>query len=204
MNENYAMPAMPKGVTEGILKGMYSLSADGAVKSTKKGKAKSQVTLLGSGTILREVLAAADMLRSDYAVESEVLSVTSYGELRREALEVERHNLLHPSAPAAQPYVADFLKDRSGPFVAASDYMRSVPDQIRQWVPGRYVVLGTDGFGRSDARAALRSHFEVDRRFIVLAALRALADEGAISTDVVAKAISTLAIDVNKPNPLTA
>lgn len=208
MNENYAMPAMPEGAAEGILKGMYSLGGGAvstAVKESKRSKkAARQVTLLGSGTILREVLAAAEILRNDYAVESEVLSVTSYGELRREALEVERHNLLHPASSAAQPYVADFLKDRVGPFIAASDYMRSVPDQIRQWVPGRYVVLGTDGFGRSDARAALRAHFEVDRRFIVLAALRALVDEGVVESKVLTEAISRLGIDVNKPNPLSA
>jgi pyruvate dehydrogenase E1 component len=200
MNENYPMPAMPEGAAEGILKGMYSLGAP-----PKPSKKKTpRVTLMGSGTILREVQAAADVLRDEFSVDTEVLSVTSYGELRREALEVERANLLHPERAAATPYVADFLQSRTGPFVAASDYMRSVPDQIRQWVPGRYVVLGTDGFGRSDARAALRGHFEVDRRFIVLAALRALADEGQIDTAVVTAAIARLGIDVNKPNPLTA
>ncbi|MFZ9993363.1 MAG: pyruvate dehydrogenase (acetyl-transferring), homodimeric type [Steroidobacteraceae bacterium] len=200
MNENYPMPAMPEGVTEGILKGMYSL---GALPKPTKKKAP-RVTLMGSGTILREVQAAAEVLHDKFAVDTEVLSVTSYGELRREALEVERANLLHPERAAETPYVADFLQARTGPFVAASDYMRSVPDQIRQWVPGRFVVLGTDGFGRSDARAALRGHFEVDRRFIVLAALRALADEGQIDTAVVTAAIAQLGIDVNKPNPLTA
>jgi pyruvate dehydrogenase E1 component len=200
MNENYAMPAMPEGAAEGILKGMYSLAP--AKKSTKKST--RYATLMGSGTILREVQAAADILRADYAVESEVLSVTSYAELRREALEVERGNLLHPERASEVPYVAKFLQDRRGPFVAASDYMRSVADQVRQWVPGRYVVLGTDGFGRSDARAALRSHFEVDRRFIALATLRALADDGQIDKSVVTEAIDRLGIDVNKPNPLTA
>ena len=200
MNENYAMPAMPEGTAEGILKGMYSLAE--VKKSTKKSA--RYATLMGSGTILREVQAAADILRADYEVESEVLSVTSYAELRREALEVERGNLLHPERASEVPYVAKFLQDRRGPFVAASDYMRSVADQIRQWVPGRYVVLGTDGFGRSDARAALRSHFEVDRRFIALATLRALADEGRIDKSVVTEAIGRLGIDVNKPNPLTA
>ena len=124
--------------------------------------------------------------------------------MRREALEVERWNLLNPSAPQRTPYVAKLLASRDGPFVAASDYVRNVPEQIRQWVPGRFVVLGTDGYGRSDAREALRHHFEVDRRFIVLATLRALADEGRLPAAEVQRAIGALGIDVSKPNPLSA
>jgi pyruvate dehydrogenase E1 component len=201
MNENYAMPAMPAGAEQGILKGLYSFAHYGK----EKAKAKSPTaTLLGSGTILREVIAAAEMLASDYGVASEVLAAPSWNELRREALECERWNLLHPAEVPRVPYVAGTLANCKGPFIAASDYVRNVPEQIRQWVPGRYVVLGTDGYGRSDAREALRHHFEVDKRFIVLATLRALADEGQIGIEVVQRAISTLGIDAAKPNPLVS
>jgi pyruvate dehydrogenase E1 component len=194
MNENYAMPAMPKGVEQGILKGMYLLSIG--------GRGKVRATLLGSGTILREVIAAAAMLENDYGIPADVFSVPSFSELRRDALECERTSLLNPADPRQQPYVAQCLGDRPGPFIAATDYVRNVPDQIRQWVPGRYVVLGTDGYGRSDGREALRHHFEVDRRFIVLAALRALADDDKIDKATVGKAITALGIDTSKPNPL--
>lgn len=199
MNENYTMPAMPQGVEQGILKGLYSFTT-----MTPKGKAKAKTTLLGSGTILREVIAAAEKLANDYGIECEVMSAPSWNELRREALECERWNLLHPGETPRVPYVASTLAGRSGPFVAASDYVRTVPDQIRQWVPGRYVVLGTDGYGRSDAREALRHHFEVDHRFIVLATLRALADEGRLSIEVVEQAIKALGIDPSKPDPLVS
>jgi pyruvate dehydrogenase E1 component len=194
MNENYAMPAMPKGVEQGILKGMYLLSIG--------GRGKVRATLLGSGTILREVIAAAAILETDYGIPADVFSVPSFSELRRDALECERTSLLNPADPRQQPYVAQCLGDRPGPFIAATDYVRNVPDQIRQWVPGRYVVLGTDGYGRSDGREALRHHFEVDRRFIVLAALRALADDDKIDKATVGKAITALGIDTSKPNPL--
>jgi len=201
MNENYAMPAMPADAEQGILKGLYSF----AHYRKENAKSKSpQATLLGSGTILREVIAAAQMLASDYGVASEVLAAPSWNELRREALECERWSLLHPADSPRVPYVASTLANRNGPFIAASDYVRNVPDQIRQWVPGRYVVLGTDGFGRSDAREALRHHFEIDKRFIVLATLRALADEGQIGIDVVQRALSTLGIDAAKSNPLVS
>ena len=142
------------------------------------------------------------MLAEDHGIECNVYSAPSFSELRREALDCERWNMLHPTATPRTPYVATALAGERGPFVAASDYVRNVPDQIRQWVPGRYVVLGTDGYGRSDARAALRHHFEVDRRFIVIATLRALADEGVVPTSEVAEAITRLGIDVAKPNPL--
>jgi pyruvate dehydrogenase E1 component len=195
MNENYAQPAMPEGAVDGILKGMYRLES-------RSGKLKA--TLFGSGTILREVRAAAQMLEEDYKVSADVYSVTSYSELRREALAIERVNRLHPTDTAASPYVAQVLAGTTGPFVAASDYMKIVPDQIREWIPGRFVVLGTDGYGRSDARAALRAHFEVDRFHIVIATLKALADDGKIKPAVVAAAIEKYGIDVTKPNPATA
>jgi len=200
MNENYAMPALPAGAEQGILKGMYSLAKHPASKASSALKA----TLIGSGTILREVIAAAEQLASEYDVHCEVLSAPSFSELRRDALDCERWNLLHPGEAVRQPYVAELLAGCDGPFIAASDYVRNVPEQIRQWVPGRYLVLGTDGYGRSDAREALRRHFEVDRRFVVLATLRALADEGSLPLAVVEQAIVKLGIDVNKPNPLNS
>jgi pyruvate dehydrogenase E1 component len=196
MNENYPMPAMPKGVEQGILKGMYLLSIG--------GRGKVRVTLFGSGTILREVQAAAEMLEKDYGVPADVFSVPSFSELRRDALECERWNLLNPDKEPRKPYVVECLRERKGPFIAATDYMRNVPDQIRQWVPGPYVVLGTDGFGRSDARGALRHHFEVDRRFVVLAALKSLADDGKIDRATVSKALTALDIDPAKTNPLNS
>jgi pyruvate dehydrogenase E1 component len=195
MNENYAHPAMPKGVEEGILKGMYLLHIG--------GRGKVRVNLLGSGTILREVLAAAAVLEKEFGVPADVFSVTSFSELRREALDVERWNLLHPDQPPRQPYVRQCLATHQGPFVAATDYMRTVPDQIRQWVPGRYHVLGTDGYGRSDSRAALRGFFEVDHRYIVIAALKMLADEGKLDVATVKGAIQRFSIDPDAPNPVT-
>ncbi|HEX7080091.1 MAG TPA: pyruvate dehydrogenase (acetyl-transferring), homodimeric type [Gammaproteobacteria bacterium] len=197
MNENYVHPPMPEGVEEGILRGMYLLEKGGASKK------KPRVQLLGSGTILREVQAAAKVLDEQYGVNADVFSVTSFSELRREALEVERWNQLHPLQKPRTPYVAKCLAGRSGPFVAATDYIKTVPDQIRQWVPGRYVTLGTDGFGRSDGRKALREFFEVDRNAIVVAALKALADEGALEPKVVDGAIKELGIDPERRAPVT-
>ncbi len=194
MNENYPQPALPKGSEAGILKGAYLLRAGGS-------KGKLRTTLLGSGTILRECLEAAKILEADYGVRADVFSVTSFSELRREALECERWNLLHAGQPPRAPYVQQCLKDAQGPFIAATDYLRTVPDQIRQWVPGRYVSLGTDGFGRSDSRAALRRHFEVDRHYIAVAALKALADEGKLEASVVTTAMKTLGVDPAKPIP---
>jgi pyruvate dehydrogenase E1 component len=200
MNENYPQPALPKGTEAGILKGAYLLRAGGkGTPGARPGLLRT--TLLGSGTILRECLEAAKILEADYGVRADVFSVTSFSELRREALECERWNLLHAAEPAHAPYVQQCLKDAPGPFIAATDYMRAVPDQIRQWVPGRYVSLGTDGFGRSDSRAALRRHFEVDRHYIVVAALKALADEGKLEAAVVAKAMKALGVDPAKPVP---
>jgi pyruvate dehydrogenase E1 component len=195
MNENYAHPAMPKGVEQGILKGMYLLYVG--------GRGKVRVNLFGSGTILREVLAAAELLEKEFGVPADVFSVTSFSELRREALDAERWNMLHPDQPRKVPYVQGCLAGRAGPFVAATDYMRVVADQVREWVPGRYHVLGTDGYGRSDSRAALRDFFEVDRRWIAVAALKALADEGRLDVATVKSAMERFGIDPDKPNPVT-
>jgi pyruvate dehydrogenase E1 component len=192
MNENYVQPAMPKGVEAGILKGAYPLQTG--------AHGKVRATLLGSGTILREALAAAQILEG-YGVAGDVFSVPSFSELRREALEVERWNMLHPAETARVPYVQQLLKDHAGPVIAATDYMRAIPDQIRQWVGGRYVTLGTDGYGRSDSRAALRKHFEVDRNYIAVAALKALADEGKIEQKTVIAAMQKLGVDPSKPVP---
>ena len=196
MNENYAQPALPAGVESGVVSGGYRLRTGG------KGKVRS--TLLGSGTILREVLAAADLLETQFKIPVDVYSVTSFSELRREALDCERWNLLHPAEPPRVPYVQTLLAEQRSPIVAATDYIRTVPDQIRQWVPGAYVTLGTDGFGRSDARAPLRRHFEVDRNFIALAALKALADEDQIDRRTVVEALRQLGIDPAKPNPFNS
>jgi pyruvate dehydrogenase E1 component len=196
MNENYVQPAMPKDAQEGIIKGIYLLKSG--------GKGRVRATLLGSGTILRECLAAAQLLESDYGIPADVYSVTSFSELRREAIECERWNTLNSGESPRVPYVQKTLKDRAGPIVAATDYMRTVPDQIRQWISARYITLGTDGFGRSDSRAALRKHFEVDRDFIVLTALKALADEGKVDRATVGKAMQALGIDKAKRDPITS
>jgi pyruvate dehydrogenase E1 component len=195
MNENYPHPAMPAGMEQGILKGMYPLQSG--------GRGKVRATLLGSGTILREVIAAAEILERDFGVPADVFSVTSFSELRRHALETERWNMLHADAPARRPYVAEALAGRDGPFVAATDYVKTVPDQIRQWVPGRYTVLGTDGYGRSDSRAELRRFFEVDRHYVVVATLKSLADEGKIDNKTVLQAMEKFGVDAEKPNPPT-
>jgi pyruvate dehydrogenase E1 component len=195
MNENYVHPPMPAGIEEGILKGMYLFQVGG------QGKIRAQ--LMGSGTILREVIAAAELLEKDFGIPSDIWSVTSFNELRRDALEVERWNQLHPEAEARKCYVEECLGDREGPFIAATDYMKIIPDQIQRWVPGRFVSLGTDGYGRSDARDALRQHFEVDERFIAAAALKALADEGALDQKTVSQAIEKYGIDPDRPDPVT-
>ncbi len=196
MNENYAQPVMPPGVEAGIVKGMYLLHIG--------GPGKVRATLLGSGTILRECLAAATLLQDDFGVPADVFSVTSFSERRRDALDAERHNRLQPTDKPRAPYVRECLGGRPGPFVAATDYVKLVPDQIREWVPGRYVVLGTDGFGRSDARAALRRHFEVDRHHIAVAALKALHDEGKLDVATVNAALQKFGIEPTAPNPRSA
>jgi len=195
LNENYPHPAMPDGTGEGILRGMYLLR-----EGPKRSK-KPRVQLLGSGAILREVLAAADLLADDFGVVADVWSVTSFTELRRDGIEVERWNMLHPLQPRRRPYVAECLEQRQGPVVASTDYLRAFADQIRQWVPGRYRTLGTDGFGRSDYRRALRRFFEIDRHYVTLAALNELADAGAIEATRVQEAIDRYQIDPETPIP---
>ncbi len=190
-NENYVMPAMPDGVREGILGGIYRYQP----ASEKK---KNEVQLFGSGSILNQVLRAREIL-SRYNVAASVWSVTSYNELRRNALDAERANRLHPEAEAKVPYIERALGGTQGPFIAASDYMRMVPEQISRWIPGRFVALGTDGFGLSDTRDALRRHFEVDAEHIALAALDALRLDGKIEAKVVSRAINELGIDTERP-----
>jgi len=196
MNENYFHPEMPQGVEENIIKGMYRLKS-----STLKNKPKVQ--LLGGGTILREVEAAAEILEKDYEVAADVWSLTSVNELHREGKSVVRWNLLHPEEEMKTPFVTSELQDESGPFIAATDYMKSYADQLREFMPGRYVVLGTDGFGRSDTRDKLRKFFEVSREYVVIATLKALSDEGIIEVGVVAKAMRTLGISADKVDPTT-
>ena len=196
MNENYEHPAMPDGAADSIIKGMY-LFKEGQAGS----KEAPRVQLLGSGTILREVIAAADLLVNDFGVVADVWSVPSFTELRREAIEVERWNMLHPTETPRKSHVETCLGEREGPVIAATDYMRMMADQIRAWVPRRYRVLGTDGFGRSDYRKKLRHFFEVDRQWVTVAALKALADEGTVQATVVAEAIKKYGLDPEKPNP---
>jgi pyruvate dehydrogenase E1 component len=196
MNENYAHPAMPAGAESGIVKGLY-LFREGT-----KGKGP-RVQLMGSGTIFREVIAAAELLKKDFGVDADLWSATSFNELRRDGMSAERHNLLHPTAPRRKSYVETCLEGHPGPVIAATDYMRNYADQIRAHVPRRYVTLGTDGYGRSDFRAKLRTFFEVNRHYVAVAALKALADEGAIKADVVADAIRTYGIDASRPDPWT-
>ena len=196
MNENYQQPAMPKGVEKGIIKGMYLLNGG--------GKKKKKVQLLGSGTILREVIAAAEMLDKEWKVDSDIWSCTSFNELARDARSIERWNRLHPLEDAKVPYITQQLKDRRGPAIAATDYIASYSEQVHSWIPMNYTVLGTDGFGRSDTRAQLRKHFEVNRYYIVVTALKALMDEGTLPAAKVAEAIKKYAIDTEKLNPINA
>ena len=196
MNENYSHPAMPKGAEEGIIKGMYLLQK-------AKAKAKYTVQLLGSGTILREVIAAAELLEKDFGVTADIWSATSFNELAREAQAVERENRLNPTKKPKQSYVTSCLGNQKGAVIAATDYMRAYADQIRAFVPQHYVVLGTDGFGRSDTRQQLRHFFEVNRYYIAVAALKALADSGETDAKTVAEAIKKYKLDPAKPNPMT-
>ena len=195
MNENYVHPPMPSGVEDGILRGMYLLQVG--------GQGQIRVQLMGSGTILREVLYAARLLRDEFGIPSDVWSVTSFNELRRDALATERWNQLHPVAEPRTSYLEQKLAKRKGPYIAATDYMKIVPDQIQRWMPGQYVTLGTDGYGRSDGRTALRQFFEVDRRYITVTALKALADDGVLDQTTVAQAIDKFGIDPEKPDPVT-
>jgi pyruvate dehydrogenase E1 component len=195
MNENYQHPAMPAGAEDGILRGMYLLR-----EGSKRSK-KPRVQLLGSGTMLREVLAAADLLADDWGIVADVWSVTSFTELRRDGIEVDRWNLLHPTEEQRTSFVEQSLGNRRGPVVASTDYVRTFADQIRTWVPREYRVLGTDGFGRSDYRRALRRFFEVDRHYVAVSALKELADSGEIDAATVQAAIDRYGIDAEAPIP---
>jgi len=193
MNENYAHPDMPKGSEEGILKGIYCLQ-----EGDEKGK---KVQLMGSGTILREVMAAADLLKADFDINADVWSVTSVNELAREAIDCSRWNQLHPLKKARKSYLESQLQGRKGPAIMATDYTRAFVSQLREFVPMSFSTLGTDGFGRSDTRENLRKFFEVNRYHVVVAALKALADEGDIDNKIVQQAIKNYGIDPEKPNP---
>jgi len=196
LNESYEHPPMPLGVEDGIVRGMYLF------REAPKAAGRHKVQLLGSGAILREVIAAAELLANDWDVSAEIWSVTSFTELAREARDVERWNMLHPTETPRTPYVTERLSEfGEGPVIASTDYMKLFAEQIRSYVPGRYRVLGTDGFGRSDYRKALRSFFEVDRHFVTVAALKTLADENRIPSVKVAEAIRKYGIDPEKQNP---
>lgn len=197
MNENYAHPQLPKGCEEGIRKGMYLL------REGRDGSKNSQVQLLGSGTILREVMAAADLLEQDFKVSADIWSVTSFNELARDGDQTQRWNMLHPGKKQKISYVTKCLAQRNGVVVAATDYMRNYANQIRALIPQPYLVLGTDGFGRSDTRLKLRQFFEVNRNYVVLATLKALAEEGTVPVAKVAEAIRKYGIDSEKPYPTT-
>jgi len=190
MNENYAQPPLPAGVSEDIVRGMYRFAAHAPEP------AAGSVRLLGSGAILREVIAAAELLAQDWNVGSEVWSVTSFGELAREARATERHNRLHPLDAPRRSHVQACLPG-STPIVAATDYVRALPQLIASYVEARMIVLGTDGFGRSDTRSALRRFFEVDRHHIVIAALQALAEQGSLPRESLANALARYSIDVD-------
>jgi pyruvate dehydrogenase E1 component len=202
MNEQYEMPEMPKGSREGILKGMYRLKAapETAGESGKDAKSKLRAQLFGSGAILNEVVAAQEILKK-YGVAADVWSVTSYTELYRDGHACERWNMLHPTETPKVPYVTQCLKDAPGVFIAASDYCKVLPDSIDRWMPRRIRSLGTDGFGRSEDRVALRDFFEVDARFVAIATLSELLKEGQIEAKVVAQAIKDLKVNPDKPNP---
>jgi len=197
-NESYDMPAMPgEHVREGITKGLYPF------KTVRPEGAKHEVQILGSGVILNEALRGQQILAENYGIASTVYSATSYQMLRRDALECERHNRLHPASEKKQPFVSQVLGKTEGPIVATSDYMRAVPEQVASYLEGRLVALGTDGFGRSETRKALRRFFEMDAEHVVLAALTALADRGEIDRSVAEKAIQDLGVKQDAPPPWT-
>ncbi|UAW63579.1 pyruvate dehydrogenase (acetyl-transferring), homodimeric type [Mycoavidus sp. HKI] len=198
MNENYEHPALPAGIEQDIVKGMYCFK-----KADSQQDTMPRVQLLGSGTIFNEVIAAADLLAKDWGVVADLWGCPSFTELARDGQATERHNLLHPAEAPKHSHVETLLKDAKGPVIAATDYVRAFAEQIRAFVPGRYVVLGTDGFGRSDTREKLRHFFEVDRYWVTVAALKALADEGAIKPQLVAEALAKYQLDPAKPNPMT-
>ena len=187
---------MPKGAEKGIIKGLYLLK-----QSEKDDDKTPTIQLMGSGTILNECVQAAEILESEFGVAANIWSATSFNELRRDGLAVTRWNMLNPGKKPRVPFVEQCLQDHNGPVIAATDYMKIYADSIREYVPSRYVVLGTDGFGRSDDRMQLRSHFEVNQHYIVVAALHALVDDGSVNVDKVKKAIKMFKIDANKPTP---
>jgi pyruvate dehydrogenase E1 component len=195
MNENYSHPEMPKGVEGDIIKGMYPFST-----SKVKGE---KIQLMGSGVILREVIEAQKILEKDYGVSADVWSVTSFNELRKDALEVDRWNRMNPDQPQKESHITKHLKKAEGPIIASTDYMKSFAEQIAVFLPHKFVALGTDGFGRSDSRENLRQFFEVDRHYVVVAALKALSDEGKIKSSIVTDAIKKFKLNPNKPNPVT-
>jgi pyruvate dehydrogenase E1 component len=196
MNENYQHPEMPAGVEEGIIKGIYQLEKG-------EGKSKNRVQLMGAGTILREVRFAAEILRNDFDVEADVWSVTSVNELTRDGQRATRWNLLNPTVAQRKPYITQVLEAAEGPFIISTDNLKTYSEQLRAYIPGHYTVLGTEGFGRSDTRTQLRHFFEVNRYFVVIAALKSLADQGKIKADVVAKAIKKFGIDPEKADPMS-
>jgi pyruvate dehydrogenase E1 component len=196
MNEPYAMPPMPPGVQDGILKGMYKYRASENKKSTLRAQ------LFGSGAILREALRAQEILEEKYGVAADVWSVTSYKAIYSDGISAERWNRLHPAQKPQVPYVSQCLSEAPGVLVAATDYLKALPNLVSRWAPRPLASLGTDGFGRSDGREALRNFFEVDSRFITLAALHELFRDGKIESSVVEKAIKDLGIEVDKPDPL--
>jgi pyruvate dehydrogenase E1 component len=195
MNEQYAMPPMPDGVRDGIVKGLYRF------RSTAKPDAARRAQLFGSGAILPEVIKAQEILESKFDVGADVWSVTSYGELYRDGHACDRWNMLHPTEPARVPYVTACLKDAPGVFVAASDYVKALPDAIDRWLPRPLLALGTDGFGRSESRLCLRDFFEVDYRYVVVATLAALARDGKVDPSAVQQAIQAFNINPEKSNP---
>ena len=201
LNENYAQPAMPDGVEEGILAGMYCLETGPASKGKKK---MPKVQLLSCGAIMSEVRAAAEILNNDYGVSSDIWSVTSFNELGREAQSVQRWNMMHPDQKQRQSYVQKCLGKQEGPVIAATDYMKSYAEQIRAELDTDYIVLGTDGFGRSDSRENLRSYFEVDRNYVAFAALSGLVTAGKLDKKILKQAIKSLGIDPDKIDPVKA
>jgi len=206
MNENYLHPAMPEGVEDGIIHGIYkfrNVGGDSGTASSQADTFDTRVRLLGSGTILREVIAAADMLEKDWKIGAEVYSVTSFNELARDGLAVERWNMLHPNDKPRIPYITEVLGDSDAPVVSSTDYMKTYSDQVREYVPATFTALGTDGFGRSDSRQKLREFFEVDRNYVTIAALHALSVDGKLDAVTVAKALQQYGIDPDKPNPTT-
>jgi pyruvate dehydrogenase E1 component len=200
LNENYAMPGLQPGTEEQIIKGMYLL------QPAKSAAKTPVVNLLGSGTILRESMAAKDLLEKDWGVAANVWSCPSFNELARDGRDAERWNMLHPTEKPRVPFVAQQLEKHTGPVIASTDYIKEYVDQIRAFMPkGRtYKVLGTDGFGRSDFRTKLREHFEIDRHYVVVAALKALSEEGAVPATKVAEAIKKYGVKADKINPLYA